>query len=95
VEQSVGVRVPPFAWRQAFFLNGDQNEEKKRDPRLLEETERTAASFGARSNETSAAGTASGAAGESWKAARHVDEIGTARLVIATTIGLPHSSKFG
>ena len=30
----------------APFLNGDQNEKKKRDPRLLEEEERASAAFG-------------------------------------------------
>ena len=77
----MGVRVPPFAWRKAFFLNGDQNEEKKRDPRLLEEKERTAASFGARPHEDPATYTASRAAGESGKATRHLDEIGPQRIV--------------
>jgi hypothetical protein len=81
VEQSVGVRVPPFAWRKVFFLNGDQNEEKKRDPRLLEEKERTAASFGPRPDEAPATYAASRATGEIGKAARNLDEIGPQRIV--------------
>ena len=61
-----------------FFLNGDQYEKEKRDPRLLEEKERSAATCGGngRSNKTPAARAASAPAGESRKAARHVDEIG-------------------
>jgi hypothetical protein len=82
----VGVRVPPFAWRKVFFLNGDQNEEKKRDPRLLEEKERTAASFGTRSHKASTACTASRTAGEIGKAARHLDEIGPKRIVSSLTL---------
>jgi len=35
------------SWRpKALFLNGDQNEEKKRDPRLLEEEEGASAALG-------------------------------------------------
>jgi hypothetical protein len=91
----VGVRVPPFAWPKVFFLNGDQNEEKKRDPRLLEEKERTAASFGTRSHQAPAACTAPRAAGEIWKAARNVDEIGPPGIVIGSHhLGLPRSFLF-
>ena len=91
----MGVRVPPFAWRQAFFLNGDQNEEKKRDPRLLEEKERTAAAFGSRPNQAAAAGAPSSATSASGKTAGHFDEIGPQGIVIGgIAIGLPYPWQF-
>jgi len=43
VKQSVGVRVPRFPWRSVILLNETDYEEKKRDPRLLEEKEGAAA----------------------------------------------------
>jgi hypothetical protein len=79
---------PQFVWCKLFFLNGDQNEEKKRDPRLLEEEERTAASFGPRPHEAPAASTASRAAGESGEAACDVDEIGPQRILSGSRLTL-------
>lgn len=67
--------------RNALFLNGDQNEKKKRDPRLLEEEEGASAAFGDRPNQAAAADTAPHATGESRKATGYVDEIRTSRLV--------------
>ena len=69
------------AWRRVIFLNGDQCEEKKRDPRLREEEERAAASLGTGPHEAPAASATSSAAGESGEAACHLDEIGTPRVV--------------
>ena len=65
----------------ALFLNGDQNEKKKRDPRLLEEEEGASTAFGDRPNQAAAAGPASRATGESGKATRDVDEVRTSRVV--------------
>jgi len=66
-----------------FFLNGDQHEKEKRHPRLLEEKERaTAAVVGnGGPHQAPATRTGSGAAGESGKTARHLDEIGTPRIL--------------
>ena len=60
-----GFESPLSHGAKLFFLNGDQNEEKKRDPRLLEEEERTAAPFGTRPHEAPAAASSSRSAGES------------------------------
>jgi hypothetical protein len=57
-------------------------EEKKRDPRLLEEKERAATQLDTGPHEASAAGSPSSAARESRKAPRHLDEIGTPRIVV-------------
>jgi hypothetical protein len=71
----------------ALFLNGDHNEEKKRDPRLLEEEERLSAAFGDRPHQAAAAGAASSPAGEIRKAARNVDEVRTSRFLGASRQG--------
>jgi hypothetical protein len=67
--------------RNARFLNGDQNEKKKRDPRLLEEEEGASAPFGDRPNQAAAADATPRATGEIRKATGYVDEIRTSRLV--------------
>lgn len=67
--------------RNALFLNGDQNEKKKRDPRFLEEEEGASAAFGDRPNQAAATSPTPRSSGESRKATRHVDEIRTSRVV--------------
>jgi homoserine O-acetyltransferase len=66
-----------------FFLNGDQHEKEKRDPRLLEEKERAAAAGvgNSRPNQAPATRAASSPTGESRQAARHIDEIGAPGIV--------------
>jgi hypothetical protein len=76
-----GFESPLSHGAKVFFLNGDQHEEKKRDPRLLEEKKRTAASFGPRPHEAPTTYAASRAAGEIGKAAGDLDEIGPQRIV--------------
>ena len=76
-----GFESPLSHGAKVFFLNGDQNEEKKRDPRLLEEKERTTASFGPRPHQAPATCAPSSAASEIGEAARNVDEIGPPRIV--------------
>jgi hypothetical protein len=82
------VRVNPFAyfWRKqiAIFLNGEPYEEKKRDPRLLEEKERAAAAFHTGPYEAPAAGIPTTTAGESGKATRHFDEVGAQGIVVTS-----------
>jgi homoserine O-acetyltransferase len=71
-----------------FFLNGDQHEKEKRDPRLLEEKEGSAATCGGngRPNKAAATRAAPCAAGESGKAARDIDEIGASRIVAGSRV---------
>jgi len=67
-------------WHGAYVgIERRSYEAKERDPRLLEEEERVAASLSAGRHEGPAA--ASRAAGEDGKTARDVDEVGTTRLV--------------
>ena len=63
----------------ARFLNGDDNETKKRDPRLLEEEKSCSATWRSRSAEGAAARTQS--PGTERQAARDLDEIRPPRIV--------------
>jgi hypothetical protein len=73
-----------LAKQNTIFLNGDHCEEKKRDPRFLEEKKRATASFSTRPHQAPAAGAAPGTTGQSGKAAGHFNEVGTPGILIGS-----------